>query len=199
MKEKTFFEKYRNFLGLVFLAFIFTALRTENGRCTILPFIFSERCSVEDSNQYFNSNKPKKSLNDIGKTAEDVNAELRFDLSESSFYEFNEQIIPLNNIPKRDYQNPEISLTIFGRCSAIQMVDFPLNDPNPEKRFDNMSFFIKAMYYNMEKISPSEIDVMVGIKSVFVHEYFIGRYNEILESDFIDKDREFCSNQRLQR
>jgi hypothetical protein len=47
----------------------------------------------------------------------------------------------------------------------------------------------------MEILSPSEIDVMVAIKSVLIHEYFIERYNEILESDFIDEDREFCSNQ----
>ena len=195
MKEESFFEKYRSFLGLIFIVLIFYAFRSENGRCTILPFIFSERCSVENSNQYLDKNKSKKSLNQIGKTTEDVKTELKFDLSKSPFYRFNEQIIPLNNIPKSTRQNPEISLTIFGRCSAIQMVKFPLDDPNPDKRFDNMSFFIRAMYYNMEILSPSEIDVMVGIKSIFVHEYFIERYNEILDSDFIDEDREFCSNQ----
>ena len=48
--EKTFFRKYggslKSFIGLILFAFVVVSLRTENGRCTILPFIFSEQCNV---------------------------------------------------------------------------------------------------------------------------------------------------------
>ena len=49
--EKTFFQKHggslKSFIGLILFAFVVVSLRTENGRCTILPFIFSEQCSSE--------------------------------------------------------------------------------------------------------------------------------------------------------
>ena len=37
----------KSFIGLILFAFVVVSLRTENGRCTILPFIFTEQCSSE--------------------------------------------------------------------------------------------------------------------------------------------------------
>ena len=149
---------------------------------TILCLVLLVSCS---------DNKEGQSL--FGKTSEEVSEELSLDLSKSSFFEFNKKIVPLSDISSEKYEDPVVLLTILGRCSSIQMVEFRLDDPNTDKRFDDSSFFVGKMFPTVEVLSPSEIDVMKGIKSLNIHEYFIGRYNEILGSDFISEDRVFCS------
>ena len=37
----------KGLIGLILFALVFVSLRTENGRCNILPFVFSEQCSSE--------------------------------------------------------------------------------------------------------------------------------------------------------
>lgn len=217
--EKTFFQKYGNFLGILLFAFVMVSLRTENGRCTILPFIFSEQCSTDSSiakdspsinnnlydkfikeNDYIESKDQdfeNRSLNDIGKTQDDVFDELASDLARSNFFEINKEITPLTNIPEDKYLNPEVFLSILGRCSAIQMVDFYFDEPNPDKRFEqrnnDMGFFMKKMLPATDILSESEISSMIGLKSVLTYEYFLNRYEEISGSNLITEDREFCS------
>ena len=37
----------KGLIGLILFALVFVSLRTENGRCNILPFVFIEQCSSE--------------------------------------------------------------------------------------------------------------------------------------------------------
>ena len=137
-------------------------------------------------------NNEGQSLNDIGITSEEVFEELSLDLSGSSFFEFNKEIVPLSNISPEKYEDPVVLLTILGRCSSIQMIELRFDDPNPDKRFEDMGFFLEKMFPVFEVLSPSQVDANKGLKSMYVHEYFIQRYNEILGSDFISEDRVFC-------
>ena len=137
-------------------------------------------------------NNEGQSLNDIGITPEEVLEELSLDLSGSSFFEFNKEIVPLSNISPEKYEDPVVLLTILGRCSSIQMIELRFDDPNPDKRFEDTGVFLDKMSPVVEVLSPSQVDVIKGLKSINVHEYFIQRYNEILGSDFISEDRVFC-------
>ena len=76
------------------------------------------------------------------------------------------------------------------------MVNFRLDDPDPDKRFEDMGYYMDRNKQFMEVLSPSELEVGTGMKIVLLHEHFLLKYNEIQDSERIKEDMIVCSQFR---
>ena len=102
----------------------------------------------------------------------------------------NNQLTPLN---KFNLSNKEYYSRILGRCSAIQVTQLSLNDPNADKRFTDMGIFIKENIKFIKFIIPGKSDKENAENSILLHEHFVSEYQKALNKSLISDDRSFCS------
>ena len=102
----------------------------------------------------------------------------------------NNQLTPLN---KLNLSNKEHYSRILGRCSAIQVTELSLNDPNADKRFTDMGIFIKENIKFIKFIIPGESDKENAENSILLHEHFVSEYQKAFNKSLISGDRSFCT------
>jgi len=125
-----------------------------------------------------------------------ISLELGNDLSRGVFLlnPSTKKLLPLSEfVTENNLSDPNVMISIFGRCSSLQMVKLSLFGPDHETYFDDMGFFIDRISEIIDVVSPSEKGNEKGIKSILVYEYFLDRYKEVEDSDWLSEDRVFCS------
>lgn len=133
---------------------------------------------------------------DNGKgVTEEVWVELQNDLfSNSNFFQLNKRLRPLNDVvPNSNFFDPYLWVFVMGRCSSLQMVNLRFDDPNPDQRFEDMRFFMEKNGDFIDQVSPSESGGQRGMKKILIHEYFLDKYQEVEDSEWLPGDRYVCS------
>ena len=102
----------------------------------------------------------------------------------------NSKLIPLS---KLDVSNQEHYSIILARCSAIQVTELSLTDPNADKRFDDMGLFIKENTKFIKFIIPGKSETEDAQNAIQFHEYFVSEYQKALNKSLIPGDRSFCT------
>jgi hypothetical protein len=101
----------------------------------------------------------------------------------------NSKLIPLKKLNANDQKNYSI---ILARCSAIQVTELSLSDPNADKRFDDMGLFIKENNKFIKFIIPGKSEIEDAQNAIQFHEYYISEYQKSLNKNLISIDRSFC-------
>ena len=102
----------------------------------------------------------------------------------------NSKLTPLKKINANNQKNYSI---ILARCSAIQVTELSLTDPNAQKRFDDMSLFIKENIKFIKFVIPGKNETEDAQNSIQFHEYYVSEYQKALNKNLISIDRSFCS------
>ena len=102
----------------------------------------------------------------------------------------NSKLIPLKKLNINNQKNYSI---ILARCSAIQVTELSLNDPNAEKRFDDMGLFIKKNIKFIKFIIPGKSETEDTQNAIEFHEYYVSEYQKTLNKSLISIDRSFCN------
>ena len=102
----------------------------------------------------------------------------------------NSKLIPLKKLNINNQKNYSI---ILARCSAIQVTELSLNDPNAEKRFDDMGLFIKKNIKFIKFIIPGKSETEDAQNAIEFHEYYVSEYQKTLNKSLISIDRSFCN------
>ena len=102
----------------------------------------------------------------------------------------NSKLIPLKKLNINNQKNYSI---ILARCSAIQVTELSLNDPNAEKRFDDMGLFIKKNIKFIKFIIPGKSETEDAQNAIEFHEYYVSEYQKTLNKSLISIDRFFCN------
>ena len=102
----------------------------------------------------------------------------------------NSKLIPLKKLNINNQKNYSI---ILARCSAIQVTELSLNDPNAEKRFDDMGLFIKKNIKFIKFIIPGKSETEDTQNAIEFHEYYVSEYQKTLNKSLISIDRSFCT------
>ena len=102
----------------------------------------------------------------------------------------NSKLIPLKKLNINNQKNYSI---ILARCSAIQVTELSLNDPNAEKRFDDMGLFIKKNIKFIKFIIPGKNETEDAQNAIEFHEYYVSEYQKALNKSLISIDRSFCT------
>ena len=101
-----------------------------------------------------------------------------------------DKLNPLKNFDLND--NIQYSITL-GRCSAIEMTNLSLTDPNPDKYFDDMGILIGE---NSEKfikfLFPDETETVDAQNAIGLHQYFVSLYQKEFNKHLVSSDRFFC-------
>ena len=101
-----------------------------------------------------------------------------------------DKLNPLKNFDLND--NIQYSI-ILGRCSAIEMTNLSLTDPNPDKYFDDMGILIGE---NSEKfikfLFPDETETVDAQNAIGLHQYFVSLYQKEFNKHLVSSDRSFC-------
>ena len=100
-----------------------------------------------------------------------------------------DKLQPLNNF---DTNNNMQYSTILGRCSAIEMTELSLTDPNPDKYFDDMGVLIKENQKFIKFLFPGESETVDAQNAIGLHEYFVSLYQKDFNKHLISSDRSFC-------
>jgi len=100
------------------------------------------------------------------------------------------KLIPLKKLNANDQKNYSI---ILARCSAIQITELSLNDPNGEQRFDDMGIFIKENIKFIKFIMPGKNETEDTQNAIKFHEYYVSEYLKALNKSLISIDRSFCT------
>ena len=100
-----------------------------------------------------------------------------------------DKLQPLNNF---DTNNNMQYSTILGRCSAIEMTELSLTDPNPDKYFDDMGVLIKENQKFRKFLFPGESETVDAQNAIGLHEYFVSLYQKDFNKHLISSDRSFC-------
>ena len=100
------------------------------------------------------------------------------------------KLILLKKLNANDKKNYSI---ILARCSAIQVTELSLNDPNAEKRFDDMGLFIKENNKFIKFIIPGKSEIEDAQNAIQFHEYYVSEYQKALNKSLISIDRSFCT------
>jgi len=101
----------------------------------------------------------------------------------------NSKLTPLKKLNANDQKNYSI---ILARCSAIQVTELSLSDPNADKRFDDMGLFIKENNKFIKFIIPGKSEIEDAQNAIQFHEYYISEYQKSLNKNLISIDRSFC-------
>ena len=102
----------------------------------------------------------------------------------------NSKLIPLKKLNINNQKNYSI---ILARCSAIQVTELSLNDPNAKKRFDDMGLFIKENNKFIKFIIPGKNETEDAQNAIEFHEYYVSEYQKALNKSLISIDRSFCT------
>jgi hypothetical protein len=102
----------------------------------------------------------------------------------------NSKLIPLKKLNINNQKNYSI---ILARCSAIQVTELSLNDPNAKKRFDDMGLFIKKNIKFIKFIIPGKNETEDAQNAIEFHEYYVSEYQKALNKSLISIDRSFCT------
>jgi len=101
-----------------------------------------------------------------------------------------DKLNPLKNFDLND--NIQYSI-ILGRCSAIEMTNLSLTDPDPDKYFDDMGILIGE---NSEKfikfLFPGETETVDTQNAIGLHQYFVSLYQKEFNKHLVSSDRSFC-------
>jgi|TARA_Y100000294_G_C8522957_1_gene323697 hypothetical protein len=100
-----------------------------------------------------------------------------------------DKLQPLNNF---DTNNNKQYSIILGRCSAIEMTELSLTDPNPDKYFDDMGVLIKENQKFIKFLFPGENETVDAQNAIGLHEYFVSLYQKDFNKHLISSDRSFC-------
>ena len=100
-----------------------------------------------------------------------------------------DKLQPLNNFDTNN--NMQYSI-ILGRCSAIEMTELSLTDPNPDKYFDDMGVLIKENQKFIKFLFPGESETVDAQNAIGLHEYFVSLYQKDFNKHLISSDRSFC-------
>jgi len=100
-----------------------------------------------------------------------------------------DKLQPLNNF---DTNNNKQYSIILGRCSAIEMTELSLADPNPDKYFDDMGVLIKENQKFIKFLFPGESETVDAQNAIGLHEYFVSLYQKDFNKHLISSDRSFC-------
>ena len=100
-----------------------------------------------------------------------------------------DKLQPLNNF---DTNNNMQYSTILGRCSAIEMTELSLTNPNPDKYFDDMGVLIKENQKFIKFLFPGESETVDAQNAIGLHEYFVSLYQKDFNKHLISSDRSFC-------
>ena len=100
-----------------------------------------------------------------------------------------DKLQPLNNFDTNN--NMQYSI-ILGRCSAIEMTELSLIDPNPDKYFDDMGVLIKENQKFIKFLFPGESETVDAQNAIGLHEYFVSLYQKDFNKHLISSDRSFC-------
>jgi hypothetical protein len=100
-----------------------------------------------------------------------------------------DKLQPLNNF---DTNNNKQYSIILGRCSAIEMTELSLTDPNPDKYFDDMGVLIKENQKFIKFLFPGESETVDAQNAIGLHEYFVSLYQKDFNKHLISSDRSFC-------
>ena len=100
------------------------------------------------------------------------------------------KLTPLKKLNINNQKNYSI---ILARCSAIQVTELSLNDPNAEKRFDDMGLFIKKNIKFIKFIIPGKSETEDTQNAIEFHEYYVSEYQKALNKSLISIDRSFCT------
>ena len=100
------------------------------------------------------------------------------------------KLILLKKLNANDKKNYSI---ILARCSAIQVTELSLSDPNAEKRFDDMGLFIKENNKFIKFIIPGTSEIEDAQNAIQFHEYYVSEYLTALNKSLISIDRSFCT------
>ena len=96
---------------------------------------------------------------------------------------------PLENYDIND--NKQYSI-ILGRCSAIEMTNLSLTDPNPDKYFDDMKILIDENLKFIKFLFPGETESVDAQNAIGLHEYFVSLYQKEINKNLVSNDRSFC-------
>ena len=96
---------------------------------------------------------------------------------------------PLENYDIND--NKQYSI-ILGRCSAIEMTNLSLTDPNPDKYFDDMKILIDENLKFIKFLFPGETESVDAQNAIGLHEYFVSLYQKKINKNLVSNDRSFC-------
>ena len=102
----------------------------------------------------------------------------------------NSKLTPLKKINANNQKNYSI---ILARCSAIQVTELSLTDPNAQKRFDDMSLFIKENIKFIKFVIPGKNETEDAQNAIEFHEYYVSEYQKALNKSLISIDRSFCT------
>ena len=99
----------------------------------------------------------------------------------------------LNSLKNFDLNDNIQYSIILGRCSAIEMTDLSLTDPDPDKYFDDMGILIGE---NSEKfikfLFPGETETVDAQNAIGLHQYFVSLYQKEFNKHLVSSDRSFC-------
>jgi hypothetical protein len=101
-----------------------------------------------------------------------------------------EKLISLN---KLDINNNKHYSTILARCSAIEVTELSLDDPNPNKKFNDMGRLIKENSKFIKFKIPGKSKADDARNAIRLHEYYVLEYQKTLNKNFISGDRSFCT------
>ena len=102
----------------------------------------------------------------------------------------NKKLTSLNKLNLNNNKNYSIALA---RCSAIQVTQLSLSDPNAQKRFDDMGLFIKKNTKYIKFIVPGKSENINAENAIRYHERYVSEYQKSLNKSLIYGDRSFCS------
>jgi len=100
------------------------------------------------------------------------------------------KLISLYNLDINNKKNYSIALA---RCGAIQVTQLSLTDPNSDKRFDDMSLFIKKNTKFIKFLVPDKSKTEDAQNAIKFHEYYVSEYLKALNKSLISIDRSFCT------
>ena len=100
-----------------------------------------------------------------------------------------DKLRPLKNFDVND--NKQYSF-VLGRCSAIEMTNLSLTDPNPDKYFDDMKILIDENLKFIKFLFPGETETVDAQNAIGLHQYFVSQYQKEFNKHLISSDRSFC-------
>ena len=100
-----------------------------------------------------------------------------------------DKLNPLKNFDLND--NIQYSI-ILGRCSAIEMTNLSLTDPNPDKYFDDMKILIDENLKFIKFHFPGETETVDAQNAIGLHQYFVSLYQKEFNKHLVSSDRSFC-------
>ncbi|MBC8296069.1 MAG: hypothetical protein H8E55_09775 [Pelagibacterales bacterium] len=110
-------------------------------------------------------------------------------LLSTNIYSSENNLLPLT---KLNVNNNENYSEILARCSAIQVTELSLDDPNANKKFDDMGLFIKENTKFIKFVIPGKSETEDAHNAIAFHEHFVGEYQKIINKHLISNDRSFC-------